>query len=98
AWRQTRCQREPPLGRIVNQLQISPVELLEPPPPFNGLEVLFFGGELVAAQTNSIRLPAYTGRPEAAAGAPVKNCLMIGCFVNGHERTNLIDVITESIN
>src|SRR5829696_7921067 len=55
--RQSACQGKPPLRRVVHQLQVSPIELLKPPPPFDGLELFFLRGELVAAEADAVRLP-----------------------------------------
>src|SRR4051812_5074976 len=67
AGRQPAAEREPALGRIVNQLQIPAIEFLEPAPPFDGRELFARVGVGIAAETDLTRLPRNARGPESAA-------------------------------
>src|SRR5688500_3640352 len=82
--RQARAHREPALGRVVDELQIAAVELLEPAPPLDRLERFLLGGELVAAQADAVGLPGHARGPEAAARSPVVDRVVVRGFVDGH--------------
>src|SRR4030095_5483644 len=83
---QPAAQGEPPLGRVIDQLEIAAIKLLEPAPPFDGLQLFAQVRIRVAAQADFGWFAGNRCPPQAAAGRPVVDRVVIRRLVNRHYR------------
>src|SRR5687768_13869691 len=78
------AERVPPLARVVDEHQLTPLELLEPAPPLDRLEVFAWVGGVVAADADAVWRPDHARRPKPARGNPVVNRVVARRLVNRH--------------
>ena len=94
-WRQAAGQSEPALAWVIDQLQLTPFKFLEPPPPLDRLQILFFCGKFIVSKPNAVRTPRNACRKKAAGRAPVVNRQMIRSFVDCHIKSRFYEKIKQ---
>src|SRR5687767_14391673 len=82
--REAAPQRKPPLAGVIDELQLPAVELLEPPPPLDGLEGFAGVGRIIPPEPNAVRLPRHARGPQPARRRPVVDRVVVGRLVNRH--------------
>src|SRR5205814_10685409 len=78
------AEGEPAFARVVDEHQVAAVELLEPPPPLDRVEVFAGVGRVVAAEADAVGAADDARRVQTAARRPVVDRVVVGGLVDGH--------------